>query len=176
MTMRAQRREPLVDRLLDDRARVDLVPDERLAPVARLLVERFAVAERRVDVLREEVPLRGDLPLVAAFCSFSRSRVTVRLMVVRFLRESFSARSKSLTMVLPPRPSSLRRSFSAISAASSDFSSRPIAFGPTTFRPLLFAAAVTRLLVEVFRAAMTSLLSSVVEPRPGIIAGSAATC
>ena len=96
----------------------------------------------RVLTQRVELLFLGDVPCVAAFWIFSRSRVTVRLRLRRFLRESFSVFSKFFSAPLPPRPSSLRRSFSATSAASSDFSRRPIAFGPTTLRPRDFAAAM----------------------------------
>jgi hypothetical protein len=70
------------------------------------------------------------LPVVAALCSFPRSFATVLLRLRRFLRESRRVLSRSLTRSRPPRPSSLRRSLSAPSAASIDLSRRSSARGP----------------------------------------------
>jgi hypothetical protein len=70
------------------------------------------------------------LPVVAALCSFPMSFATVLLRLRRFLRESLRVLSRSLTRSRPPRPSSLRRSLSAPSAASIDLSRRSSARGP----------------------------------------------
>jgi hypothetical protein len=70
------------------------------------------------------------LPVVVALCSFPMSFATVLLRLRRFLRESLRVLSRSLTRSRPPRPSSLRRSLSAPSAASIDLSRRSSARGP----------------------------------------------
>jgi hypothetical protein len=165
-----------VERLVVDRLPVDRLLVDLRVPVERPVVFRAELLFRVEALLRAELVFRAGVPLVAAFCTFSRSRVTVRLRLVRFLRESFSVRSKFFTAVLLPRPSSLRRSFNAISAASSDFSKRPIAFGPTTLRPRVFAAAVTRLLVDLFFGCGMSLLLSSQSACARIIAIRGAPC
>ena len=94
----------------------------------------FAELDRVLLVVVFRAPARRPrravvLPVVAALCSFPRSFATVLLRLRRFLRESLRVLSRSLTRAPPPRPSSLRRSLSAPSAASIDLSRRSSARG-----------------------------------------------
>ena len=118
--------------------------------------EREAVVFRPDVLLRAPPPLRGLTPLVAARCTFPISRATVRLMLRKFFLESFSVRSTSRRRSRPPLPSSFRRSLSAPSAASSDFSSRPSERGDRCDRAVLErelrALALPRVVLLVRRA------------------------
>jgi len=133
--------------------------DPLRVPVDREPLRDADVERDRLELLCRRAVVFGACPLVAAFCSFSASRESVLARLRRFFRLSESVFSKSLIVSRPPRPSSLRRSLSATSAASSDFSRRLIVFGPSTLRPCVFAADATRREVAPAREAILLLPS-----------------
>jgi hypothetical protein len=132
----------------------------------------FAELDRVLLVVVFRAPARRPrgavvLPVVAALCSFPRSFATVLLRLRRFLRESLRVLSRSLTRSRPPRPSSLRRSLSAPSAASIDLARRSSARGPRVVvleRGVLLAAVLLLRAVERLAWAILGLLCSLTLP------------
>jgi hypothetical protein len=131
----------------------------------------FAELDRVLLVVVFRAPARRPrgavvLPVAAALCSFPMSFATVLLRLRRFLRESLRVLSRSLTRSPPPRPSSLRRSLSAPSAASIDLSRRSSARGPRVvvlerdvlLAPVLLLRAVERLAWAILGLSLARLL------------------